>query len=441
MSKFEYPRLARSDIVKILDDAQIATISEHNLLRPNPDFVKDLYTRILISLDFLQEDHDQVEFAALEQLENPDLHLEAIRRMKLFNRIKDVLASLECPKRFNLKDLIKPDPDRTECFISALLNFFLYKETRMEFLSPYVDELTDLEEQCRKWEDKIHELTAEIANLNEAKEKELPLIQEVDLKVKELHQTITGLNNQQMSARASLRKLKEKDKEMDEKISSAEFALVQSVQESANLRSKIIQSPEKLQKALEEKKSVLEEAKNAEKLAMQSYQEKTAMDEVYTKVSKKLKKYLAQMQAIQEQVNSSKSVEKDLKAMKAKISDLEVMDKSLDAQLLDRQGKVEELEKLNKHLEKERDLKCEAATKEYNQVSSEVEARRRDLEARRNNVEVVIAKAKAINLKTASVKEASATEQNQLLLKCEEIVQEYHQYKNSVKEVLKRAKD
>ena len=31
------------------------------------------------------------------------------------------------------------------------------------------------------------------------------------------------------------------------KISSAEFALVQSVQENANLRSKIIQSPDKLQ--------------------------------------------------------------------------------------------------------------------------------------------------------------------------------------------------
>ncbi|KAL4600652.1 hypothetical protein ACB092_11G213300 [Castanea dentata] len=53
-----------------------------------------------------------------------------------------------------------------------------------------------------------------------------------------------------MSMRASYRKLKEKAGEMDEKISNAEFVLVQSVQENANLRSKIVQSPDKLQSDL-----------------------------------------------------------------------------------------------------------------------------------------------------------------------------------------------
>ncbi|KAJ6683531.1 hypothetical protein OIU85_007241, partial [Salix viminalis] len=67
-------------------------------------------------------------------------------------------------------------------------------------------------------------------------------------------------------------------------ISRAEFQLVQSVQENANLRSKIVQSPDKLQRALEEKKSVREDARSAERLAMQSFQAKTDVLEVYTKV-------------------------------------------------------------------------------------------------------------------------------------------------------------
>lgn len=61
-------------------------------------------------------------------------------------------------------------------------------------------------------------MNAEIADYNEAREKELPLVQEVDAKVKELRQTIAGLNNQQMSLRTSLRKLKEKTGEMEEKV-------------------------------------------------------------------------------------------------------------------------------------------------------------------------------------------------------------------------------
>lgn len=46
----------------------------------------------------------------------------------------------------------------------------------------------------------------------------MPLIQEVDVKVKELRQTISGLNNHQMSLKASIKKMKEKAKEMDEKV-------------------------------------------------------------------------------------------------------------------------------------------------------------------------------------------------------------------------------
>lgn len=46
----------------------------------------------------------------------------------------------------------------------------------------------------------------------------MPLIQEVDIKIKELRQTISSLNNQQMSLKATFRKKKDAVKEMDEKV-------------------------------------------------------------------------------------------------------------------------------------------------------------------------------------------------------------------------------
>lgn len=122
---------------------------------------------------------------------------------------------------------------------------FNLRQAKLDFLRPIVDELDFLEEQQRESEARISQvsllypeekkrmllykhrnvlnvfalqLNAEIEEYNEARERELPLVQEVDAKVKELRQTIAGLNNQQMSMRASYRKLKEKAGEMDEKV-------------------------------------------------------------------------------------------------------------------------------------------------------------------------------------------------------------------------------
>ncbi|KAF5470235.1 hypothetical protein F2P56_010760 [Juglans regia] len=137
-------------------------------------------------------------------------------------------------------------------------------------------------------------------------------------------------------------------------------------------------------------------------------------------------KHFTQMQAIQEQVNSAKSIEKDFKALKAKLSDEGMLDKSLEAKLVERQGKVEQLDELRKQLEKERDLKCEEATKEFNNTKLEVESRRRDLEARQRNVEAVVLEVDAINSRANSVKESGAAKVQELIKKSEEIVKEVH---------------
>lgn len=219
---------------------------------------------------------------------------------------------------------------------------------------------------------------------------------------------------------------------MDKEISKAEFELVQNVQENANLRSKIVQSPDKLQRALEEKKSVREQAKNAERSAMQSFQEKTATLEVYMKTHKKMSKHYAQMQAINEQVNSVKSIEKDCRVLKAKLSDDGVLDKSYEAKLVERQGKVEQLDELRKQLVKERDLKSEIAAKELNDAKLEVESRRQDLQIRQGKVESIVAEVDAITSKANLEKQSGAAKLQELARKCDEIVKEFQLYNSSV---------
>ncbi|KAK4254382.1 hypothetical protein QN277_009772 [Acacia crassicarpa] len=429
MSKFEYPLLSRREITDVLAQFQIANVSEQQLVYPKPEIVSELYFQILRHLDSLPEE-DHVEFDALEHLENPDLHVDSVRVMKLYSRIKEVVASLNFPGKFTLKDLLTPEANRTEFFLGALLNFCLHRETRFNSITDIVDEVNLLEEEQGKLETKISQLKSEIAGYNEAREREATLVQEVDAKVKELRQTIGALNTNQMSLRATFRKLKEKTGEMDGKISSAEFALVQSAQENANLRSKIVQSPDKLQRALEEQRLAREEAKNAERSAMQTFHEKNALVDLFSKVEKKMSKHFAQMQAIQDQVNSSKEIEKNLKALRAKLSDEEVLEKSLDVKLVERKGKLEQLGELMKQLEKERDIKSEEATTYLNGVKLEAESKRHHLEERQKNVEAVLAEVDATNTTIKSVKESGAAKVEMLAGKHEELIKQFQQYKD-----------
>ncbi|XP_010243867.1 PREDICTED: kinetochore protein nuf2 [Nelumbo nucifera] len=431
-SSFSADLIPRKDIVQILSEYQIANLREEDLINPNSDLVTALYMNILVYIDPLQEDHGQVDFSALEQLENPDYHVDSVRASNLFRKMTELVDAVSCPINFIFRDLVKPDTHRTTAFLSAILNFFLYRTTKLNDIQKVFDQVNFDEVRRQELETQISQKNMEILEHREAREREQPLVLEVDAQVKELRQNIQGLNNHQMSLKTSFRTLREKTKEIDEKISNAEFLLLQSAQENAKLQSKIVQSPEKLQRALEEKKSIQAEVKNSERSAMQSFQEKTSTVEVYSKAHKKMSKNFTQMQEIQEQVNKSKTIDKDVKVIKFKFSEDEESIMSLEAKLVERQRKVEQQESSRKALEKERDLKREEVNKELNHVILDVEAKKHDLQERQRKIEVMVAEGDDITLKINSAKETSAAMQQKLANKCEEIVNEFHNYSNSI---------
>ncbi|KAI9117833.1 hypothetical protein K1719_011248 [Acacia pycnantha] len=98
----------------------------------------------------------------LEHLENPDLHVDSVRVMKLYSRIKEVVASLNFPGKFTLKDLLTPEANRTEFFLGALLNLCLHRETRFNLITDIVDEVNLLEEEQGGLETKNSQVYNEI---------------------------------------------------------------------------------------------------------------------------------------------------------------------------------------------------------------------------------------------------------------------------------------
>ncbi|CAL1352631.1 unnamed protein product [Linum trigynum] len=441
MSSFDYPQLTHEEILDVLTTAGIAA-TDSDLKKPTAGFVYRLYSDLVAVLGVPDaEDPGQVEFDDLEQLEYPPDRLDRDEKwfqlMSVYNMTREVLGRIRCPLQFTLYDLVKPENKRTEFFIGSIANFYLHKDSKMEMVKGIIEDTTCLVERLNELETEKSKLDAEIAECNAAREIESPVVQELEAKLEELHQTIASLNSQQNSLRATLSNLKEKAGEIDMEISKSEFDMIQSREENANLHSMIVQSPDKLQKAIEEKRSIREEARNAERLAMQAFQDKTLVLEVYSKTSKKLSKHYSQMQAIHEQMNSAKSIEKELKALKAKVSDDGVLDKSLAAKMMERRGKAQQLAELRKQLEKERKMKFEDADKELHSKKLEVESRKRDLEERQRKVEAVLGEADAINSKINLSYETGAAKVQALDQKCTELVEQFERYQSSLGDVLK----
>ncbi|XP_010505702.1 PREDICTED: kinetochore protein NUF2-like [Camelina sativa] len=152
-SAYEYPRLPRPEIISALNKAKIASITEAELENPTLEFVAEINTKLLIHLD--EEEKGQVESEALQQLENPHHHVTSVQYMNLYCKVKKLLVLLDCPLQMNYKDLIRPEPSRTEFIISSLLNYALYRDSKMKLINQKAQELTLLNEQRKQWEAKI----------------------------------------------------------------------------------------------------------------------------------------------------------------------------------------------------------------------------------------------------------------------------------------------
>ncbi|KAH9302119.1 hypothetical protein KI387_013702, partial [Taxus chinensis] len=119
---------------------------------------------------------------------------------------------------------------------------------------------------------------------------------------------------------------------------------------------------------------------------MESFQKWNCTVESYKKAHNKVTKSLALVQALQEQINSFKTVEKDVKAHKAKLKDVEKEDWALEAKRVELQLEVEQLERSIKNIEAEKEAKCTEADKEHDALIAQLAPRIQELELAEQNL-------------------------------------------------------
>jgi len=241
-----------------------------------------------------------------------------------------------------------------------------------------------------------------------------PAVQQLQAEVNALKQKIQEYNTKQLALRGRAKSIDEKKEGILAKISQADFELMKRSQENSKLLSKIVQSPEKFQKNLEEKKGVRDELKTLEKMAMHKVQDKTNALEMYTKVCEKLSKHLSKIDALHETSTSAKASEKEVKALKAKISDQSLEMKTLHIKADEWRSKVHETEDRLKAKEKEKDQRIGENKQKMAALKSEAESELKCLADRERETEEKVAKAADLRSQADAVEAAGRKKREEI---------------------------
>jgi kinetochore protein Nuf2 len=110
---------------------------------------------------FRSDDLDQqLGFEALAALDNPEHHFEGIRVMRLYQRSRQFLESIQF-QGFTLRDLLRPTPRRVVHVLSALINYLHFRQEKIALLQPVVDEFPDSDERRTELKARIAEVCAD----------------------------------------------------------------------------------------------------------------------------------------------------------------------------------------------------------------------------------------------------------------------------------------
>ncbi|KAJ3705161.1 hypothetical protein LUZ61_008866 [Rhynchospora tenuis] len=427
MANFSFPEVSAAEIAGVLQEEGIANVSVADLAKPSAELLVGIFSNLFAYFDPFRNDPDsQIGFEALTVLEDPSQHADSIRVLNLYQKIKEFFASIQY-HGFILRDLLRPDPKpkRTLQHLSAVVNFIYYRNEKLQLLKPILDEMPSSEDRKIELTSRISELQNAIQDHEMEARMEEPVVLQLGAEVRDLEQTIQNYNKQQMSLKTHAKELKEMIDAINNQISQADFKLMNEAQEISKLSAQVVQSPDKLQMALEEKKSAKADAKNLEKLTTQKVLEKTAALELYTKAHEKLCKHLEKMQALQEQVNKNKALEKEVKSLKAKLSDENVSVMTLEAKLVEKQGKAQQAEELLKMAEKERDEALTEENRKLNELRSQYEQKLNLLELIEKEAEVMVSEGERLLQEVESVRQSGNSTLQQLLTKGEEIVRAF----------------
>ncbi|SCU91520.1 LAFA_0F04258g1_1 [Lachancea sp. 'fantastica'] len=172
MSKDVFPLLDLQELVVCLQSCDFALANEENIARPSSKYVVTLYKQIIdsfsgISPDTLINNGELLLESSGTHIDDDPVYRDTLQMLTLNKICFKFFEDVGVPD-FNMMDLYKPEAQRTQRFLSAVVNYARFREERMLDCDQFMSQTETLLGQLRQKLDDHNFLQLQVQKLEEA---------------------------------------------------------------------------------------------------------------------------------------------------------------------------------------------------------------------------------------------------------------------------------
>ncbi|CEP61233.1 kinetochore-associated Ndc80 complex subunit NUF2 LALA0_S02e09736g [Lachancea lanzarotensis] len=154
MNKDVFPLLDLQELVVCLQSCDFALANEENISRPSSKYVVTLYKQIIdsfsgISPDTLINNGELLLESSGTHIDDDPVYRDTLQMLTLNKICFKFFEDIGVPD-FNMMDLYKPEAQRTQRFLSAVVNYARFREERMLDCDQFMSQTETLLAQLRQ---------------------------------------------------------------------------------------------------------------------------------------------------------------------------------------------------------------------------------------------------------------------------------------------------
>lgn len=253
---FQFPLLEVQEIVPQLRKLGNILVDENDFKKPDPRKWSKIFPQILESLTGVSFENILQNSLNVTSLEYPELYEESLPLLILSLALSRVLASLGI-KNFSIQDIQEPKSSRLARIGSAVVNFILFREQRIDVFRGFKE---DNERSAKQFEHVVKmndELKMKVNSLKSARAEQEPEFMKVQQEMQGLTITMNEMEKVKMSKQKSISEIKTAVAERNAATEKIKVLILKTKEEMDKLSQKIVQSPERVREDQENMKQQL----------------------------------------------------------------------------------------------------------------------------------------------------------------------------------------
>ena len=292
------------------------------LARPTYEGVRPVFEDVLVqTTGCLREDLSApMPEAETGMMRWPELHAESMRAAALCRNLGRLMEAAGIPDFSPARDLYKPEPQRLQRNLSALINFCKFLNEKSSRYDELQEAAMDSERVCESLREERDRLGEAIAAEREDREADWGEVEQRRGENAALGAQLQTLNREQSDLQAECKALKQEQRALEQDIAQRQGALHAAGSERERLQGSVVQSPERLQRALDDLDAQLEAQRADVAQARERLAAATARRDCSAAARAEVEKAATLMDELGEEIQRWEGIAEGVKACRAQIS-------------------------------------------------------------------------------------------------------------------------